>query len=235
MSRILVITFVILFYTKYTYSQTINSNVVSNAINYNPDIEYGFYIDSRDGKSYKTLKIGSQIWMAENLAYLPSINSIYEESFTKTFYYVYAFDGSKINDALQSENYKTYGVLYNYTAALIACPDGWHLPLYDEWNELIVELKSDFLAGNKMKESGTNHWINNHTSATNESGLTVLPGGSVVHDNEWNDLGKKANIWVAKSRDSNHAIAISLANYSSWAAWSFFPKNSGLSVRCLKD
>lgn len=236
MNKILVIIFVFLFSTVTAYSQSNDTaEIVQGTINFNPNVEYGYFIDSRDNRSYKTVKIGHQIWMAENLAYLPSINSIHEESFTKPIYYIYGYHGSNINEAIITNNYKTYAVLYNFVAALKACPNGWHLPSHGDWDLIIDELKWNSTAGAKMKENGTNHWINNNISTTNESGLTILPGGSVLHKNDWDDLGIKSNLWGSKVRDEENAHAISLANSSSWAAGSFFPKNSGLSVRCLKD
>jgi uncharacterized protein (TIGR02145 family) len=173
--------------------------------------------------------------MAENMAYLPSVNAVKLKSITYPYYYVYGYEGSSTDEAMATYNYKLYGALYNFTAALRICPDGWHLPSHEDWDNLIKLLNWHASAGNKMKEKGSGHWIGNAKEATNESGLTILPGGTVEHKGNWDDLGKKANFWISKSRGAENAHAISLANYSSWAAGSFFPKNSGLSVRCIKN
>ena len=100
------------------------------------DIEYGSFTDSRDGKVYKTVTIGEQVWMAENLAYLPSVVGPATESYTAPYYYVYGYDGTSVATAKATTNYQTYGVLYNWPAALTACPSGWHLPSDAEWTQM---------------------------------------------------------------------------------------------------
>jgi len=230
-----ILTIVFSIYTIIAHSQSGNIISEQEKINFNPDVKYGNYVDSRDHKSYKTVIIGHRTWMAENMAYLPFINSIYQESLTKPMYYIYGYEGSSIKDAIQTDNFKTYGVLYNFEAALKVCPDGWHLPTHEDWETLTNALRGDITAGNEMKEQGTNHWITSSKSTTNESGFTVLPAGSISYEQDWNDLGRKANYWVNKTRDSKNSFAISFAYYSSWAAGSYFPRSSGLSVRCLKN
>ena len=103
------------------------------------------FVDSRDGKIYKIVKFGNQIWMAENFAYLPKINKRKYSSGDSPAYYVYKFSGKNTEKAKLSENYKKYGVLYNHKAAIEACPPGWHLPNDEEWEELETSLnqKSD--------------------------------------------------------------------------------------------
>lgn len=88
---------------------------------------YGHFTDIRDGYTYKTIKIGNQIWLAENLRYLPSNNS---------GFYVYGYDGNDVIQAKQSRYYEDFGVLYDMNAAQIACPSGWHIPSDDEWKIL---------------------------------------------------------------------------------------------------
>ena len=85
---------------------------------------YGYYTDPRDGYTYKTIKIGNHIWLAENLRFLPQIGN---------GYYVYNYYGNDVSEAKQAPNYKDYGVLYNMDAAKKACPSGWHIPSDDEW------------------------------------------------------------------------------------------------------
>lgn len=88
---------------------------------------FGSFTDQRDGNVYKTIKIGKQIWLAENLRYLPSINN---------GHYVYGYNGNDLNSAKNSPNYKLFGVLYNMEAAQNACPKGWHIPSDVEWLNL---------------------------------------------------------------------------------------------------
>ena len=86
------------------------------------------FIDPRDFNIYPTVQIGTQCWMAKNLAYLPSVVEPGTGSGTTPYYYVYDYTGTDVSAAKQHLNYTTYGVLYNWPAALTACPTGWHLP-----------------------------------------------------------------------------------------------------------
>ena len=88
---------------------------------------YGYYTDPRDGYIYKTIKIGNQTWLAENLRYLPRIGN---------GYYVYDYHGNDVSEAKRTNSFKKYGVLYNMVAAKDACPNGWHIPSDDEWKKL---------------------------------------------------------------------------------------------------
>ncbi len=103
----------------YLHPQTNISDIKTNI--------YGYYTDPRDGYTYKTIKIGNQIWLAENLRYLPQIGN---------GYYVYDYHGNDVSEAKETQNYKDFGVLYNMPAAQEACPVGWHIPSDNEWKEL---------------------------------------------------------------------------------------------------
>jgi len=123
--------------------------------NPDPGIVFGSFTDSRDGNEYKTVTIGSQVWMAENLAYLPEVHNSTSDS--GPHYYVYGYDGTEVTEAKAYEHtpgdndeyspggapikvYETYGVLYNWPAAITACPEGWHLPSDAEWKQLEMYL-----------------------------------------------------------------------------------------------
>lgn len=120
----------------------------------NSDLPEGYFIDERDGTIYGTVTIGNQTWMKENLAYLPSVVGPRTSSRTEAYYYVNGYDGTDIAAAKATSNYKTYGVLYNWVAAMNGeesstanpsgvqgvCPDGWHLPSDEEWTELETHL-----------------------------------------------------------------------------------------------
>jgi len=118
--------------------------------------------DERDAKTYKTVKIGSQRWMAENLAYRPK-NGNY-----------LAYD----ND---SANIAKHGYLYDWETAEIACPSGWHLPSDEEWSKLIDYLGGSLVAGIKMKS--TTGWANNG-NGDNKSGFNGFPSG-YHYSNPW--------------------------------------------------
>lgn len=198
-------------------------------------INYGSFTDSRDQKEYKTVMIGKQQWMAENVAYLPKVNTIKTISTAWPVYYVYGYKGTDVKEAKLTENYKLYGVLYNWVAAQSACPAGWHLPSNKEWEILFNTIGYASNAGNSMKEAGVKHWKRNTKLVTNSSGFTALPAGSIIHENGWDNLGIKTNFWGSDARDADRIDTKSLSDYSAWAAGTQSLKTSGLSVRCIKN
>lgn len=123
----------------------------------------GTLTDSRDGKVYKTVKIGTQTWMAENLAY-------------QDYYKLgkaYGADQSTV---------ATYG--YLYTSGAVSCPTGWHIPSVDEWNTMITYLGDETIAGDKLKAKTSWSKQNTSTTATNSSGFSALPGGEFYFDDD---------------------------------------------------
>ena len=108
------------------------------------------FTDSRDDHVYKMVTIGDQTWMAENLAYLPSVTEVNQNSLTEPYYFVYGYDGTDVSAAKATANYSTYGVLYNWTAAQTAAPAGWHLPSAAEWEQL-----ENYLIANGYNYDGT--------------------------------------------------------------------------------
>lgn len=114
------------------------------------DILNNGFKDYRDGNHYGAVKIGNQLWMTENLRYLPSVMDPITGSTTDPYYYVYGYEGTNVSDAKATTFYSVYGVLYNWVAAMNGsapsssnpsgiqgvCPSGWHLPSAIEWDEL---------------------------------------------------------------------------------------------------
>lgn len=142
--------------------------------------------DQRDNNVYNTVGIGSQIWMAKNLAYLPSVNSKLETSPSEPRYYVYDYNGSVVKNAKSTLNYAKYGVLYNHKAALTACPTGWRLPTQNDFMVL-----SSFLGGNNdqgMKLKSTYDWksTDGGVQGTDNYGFNALPAGGVYSQGYFN-------------------------------------------------
>lgn len=199
------------------------------------NINNSSFIDQRDGNIYKTVKIGSQIWLAENLKYLPKVNGVDISSQTIACYYVYDFDGTKIADAMSTSNFRLYGVLYNWQAAKEACPTGWHLPSKAEWQALIDNLGGAEIAGGHLKESGLIHWASPNTGATNSCGFSALPGG--VFSSVFHDIRLGGSWWsiTEDNLETKFAYAVGIEYDLSKAHLGRSEKELGFSVRCIKD
>jgi len=100
----------------------------------------GAITDLRDGNTYRTVQIGAQCWLAENLKYLPAVCPATTAPDGSAFCYVYDYQGHGVAEAKSTASYQNYGVLYNWSAARASCPPGWHLPSDAEWSQL-----TDFL------------------------------------------------------------------------------------------
>lgn len=192
----------------------------------------GTFTDRRDKTKYSWVKIGEQVWMAENLAHLPSVVGTSTRSYTDPYHYVYGYNGSNVADVKASSNYQTYGVLYNWPAALEACPAGWHLPTIAEWTELIDYLGDGSVAEGKLIETGTMHWNSPISGATNETGFTALPGGRLNLLGQFQRIGDLGYWWSATEYDTDHAWSLSMGDNVSIGG---YVKEMGFSVRCVRD
>ncbi|MFA6128259.1 MAG: FISUMP domain-containing protein [Bacteroidales bacterium] len=195
---------------------------------------FGTLTDSRDGNVYPTVKINNQTWMAKNLAYLPAVSpSTHSSDYaTYPYYYVYDFQDDSVTAAKATGNYNTYGVLYNWAAAQVACPTGWHLPSEGEWTILLDYLGST--AVTLLEESGNSHW--DIIGGTNLSGFTVLPGGQrmpIRIYGEFDLLGHCAYFWSSSENNPSLAQAFSMCYSGLALRWGSFERQYGLSVRCL--
>jgi len=211
----------------------------------------GSFTDSRDGTVYKTIKIGNQTWMAENLAYLPAVYRSPEGSSTEARYYVYGYQGNDVNEAKASANYGKYGALYNFEAAKVACPTGWHTPSDEDWFEMEAYLGMpeedldqtgnrgiDEAIGKKLKSSSGWDWDDFHDAdgnGTNESGFNALPGGIRAYEGTFNVEGEWGEFWSTSPEDATHYWNRYLVN-DVWEVgrWGFYV-SYGLSIRCVKD
>lgn len=175
-------------------------------------------LTDRDGNSYKTVKIGSQIWMAENLKVKTEDSRCYED---------------------KESNCQKYGRLYNWEAAKDACPAGWHLPSRAEWATLIVAVDGSIVeyalentAGFKLKSSSGWYSSGNGTDAF---GFSALPVGTRSHNGRYYSEGNVAYFWSSTEDDSDFAYSMSLLYNNDDAGLYYFTKDFGFSVRCLKD
>lgn len=192
--------------------------------------------DPRDGNIYKIVTIGDQVWMAENLRYLPSVAGTGNLSTSTPYYFVYGYNGTNTTEAKVNSNFKTYGVLYNWTAAINACPPGWHLPTDAEWTLLVNSLGGENIAGGKLKEIGISHWLSPNYGATNEKFFSALPGGVYgTMGGIFSYIGTSGYWWTGSENDESTAYFRSMNYSNSNTTRDFYNKQMGLSIRCVKD
>jgi len=189
-----------------------------------------------DGRKYQTIKIGTQWWMAENLketkyrdgSSIPKVTGRSKWSNLKTGAYC-TFENKESNAA-------RYGYLYNWYTVKDSrniAPAGWHVPTDKEWTALTTYLGGENAAGGKMKE--TSYWESPNTGATNESGISALPGGCRGYDGYFADLGCYAYFWSSTQYYSYDAWYRPLScNYSDVYRSSNY-KHFGFSLRLIRD
>jgi uncharacterized protein (TIGR02145 family) len=167
------------------------------------------FTDSRDGKVYKTVKIGSQTWLAENLNYEAKGSLCYDN---------------------KKENCDKYGRLYDWNTAKAACPSGWHLPTQQEWNVLTAFIGGENTEGKKLKaKSG---W---HKKGPDEYGFAALTGGGCLSDGDFRTAGDNGNWWSATERDASQAYHRYMDYEYEGASWGYNDKTRLYSIRCIRD
>jgi uncharacterized protein (TIGR02145 family) len=207
----------------------------------------GTFTDSRDGHLYKWVKIGKQIWMAENLSFLPSVGPVTDASKPGKHYFVPGYWRQNVVEAKEIAHYKVYGVMYNWEAALSACPGGWHLPSDEEWIELELYLGMDETevistgwrktgqVGGKLKQKGNEVWNTPNSDATNSTGFTALPAGWIGPDGSSVGPGSDAMFWSSSSDSSLNVWFRRLWSYWSKVKRAGINQRESLTVRCVKD
>lgn len=215
--------------TTYHYrAYAINGKGVSTGetVSFKTKVEWennsGTFTDERDNKTYKWVKIGTQIWMAENLAYDAGDGC-------------WAYDNNESNVA-------TYGRLYNWEAAKAACPSGWHLPTDEEWKQLEMTIgmsqsqaDSTNLRGTDEGEKlkATSRWFVNG-NGTDDYGFSAFPGGYLTTTSDFTSMGQHGYWWSATERDHS-AWYRNIFCESPKIRRGILKKGLGHSVRCVKD
>jgi len=223
------------------YGSGISFTTHITGIKFNSSLTYGTVTDI-EGKNYKTIPIGIQVWMAENLKTsklndgtpIPLVTNNAEWSNLLTPGYCW-FEN---NDTLY-EN--IYGAHYNWFAVSTGklCPAGWHIPSDSEWQILVDYLGGSDISGSKIKEAGSNNWALANTDATNSSGFTALPSGQRSSmDGTFVGQGIYGGWWSTTELDTSPLSAV-------WCRWIHADttvvarneifKKDGFNVRCVKD
>jgi uncharacterized protein (TIGR02145 family) len=199
----------------------------------------GTFTDARDDKEYRTIKIGTQTWMAENLNYETDSSWCWWDSVS--------YCGK-------------YGRLYSWNAAMSVCPSGWYLPSSRDWGILLARVmrgridrgSEDFTvcygAGKKLKaKSGwsnyKNIWTNSYSrngNGTDDYDFSALPGGARNRDGWfYGGNGRSGHWWtatkIADSKIGGEARNLDMSNDVGYVIHSSTPTSHGLSVRCVRD
>ncbi|SHF89795.1 major paralogous domain-containing protein [Mariniphaga anaerophila] len=187
----------------------------------------GTFVDKRDGKEYQWIKIGDDIWMAENLAFLPSVDSAREASLEQKKYYVFGYAGDSADSAKTFQTYlwndslvvpyEKYGVMYNW-AALVdddtadggslrgVCPCGWHVPTDEEWmaleialgmNPAEVEVIGQRNSGFLGYQLKANYGWDNNGNGIDSVSFKALPAGEVFGGVGFLHEGERSTFWTA--------------------------------------
>ena len=196
-----------------------------------------------DGNSYGTIKIGTQIWMSENLKATrykdkTPIKHLIDNTAWRT-----ATEGAYSNIYNNNANSENYGKVYNWTAVAKhngICPEGWKVPSKEDWEELITFAGGSDIAGGKLKEEGTAHWTEpNDVNATNDYGFAARGGGirfAADATLQFHGFRKAANIWTLSEDRTNlnnaYLVGMNILNISIRIGTSI--KNNGANVRCIK-
>jgi len=191
-----------------------------------------------DGNVYKTVTIGTQVWMLENLKVTKLNDGTAIPLVTdKTSWLNLTTPGFCWYNNYEATNKDTYGALYNWYTVNTGklCPTGWHVPTDAEWTTLTSYLGGESVAGGKLKEAGTTHWKSPNTGATNESGFTGLPGGMRNVPGFFYNIKDSGIWWSSTEYDATDGL-LSRADYNYGGFYKHnLVKTCGFSIRCVKD
>lgn len=192
-----------------------------------------------DGNLYHVVTIGTQKWMVENLMVTKYrngdviLNIIDNTAWSELEQGAYSWYNQ--DEALYKD---VYGALYNWHAVTDArniAPEGWHVATDEDWTILTNFLGGDGVAGDKLKEVGTEHWDDPNASATNEAGFTALPGGNRGYNGLFVAMGEYGNWWTADENSATNATNRTIYFNQSVVEKNSNNKRLGFSVRCVKD
>lgn len=222
-------------------------NSAGNSLNYS-----SLYTITIPSMVAQTVTIGSQIWTTKNLevttyrdgTLIPQVSDPTAWRNLTTGAWCY-YNNDTANGTTYGKLYNWYAVAGIFNAASLSdvtlrkklAPTGYHVSTDAEWTTLTTSLGGETVAGGKMKETGTTHWTNPNTAATNSSGFTALPGGARGDGAAGgdSDIGAYGFWWSSSEVGVTNAWSRDIGNYGGAAFRSYPKKHYGFSVRCLKD
>ena len=200
--------------------------------------------DLRDGQTYKTVQIGDQVWMAENLNYKAENTYCLNNRDTNCTKYGRFYMWGTAMDSAGTWGTNGKGCGYDKPCSPKksvrgVCPEGWHLPSYFEWKRLIVtvddsitEYDDENAAATKLKS--TSGWADDGNGDDSYS-FSALPSGYLSYDGYFNFEGKETHFWSSGTQGDMWAFCMVLYSNTDDARLTSVEMNSGASVRCLKD
>lgn len=225
----------IIYYLR-AYAMNKADTVYGNTISFSTQ-NYGTLTDI-EGNTYKTITIGTQIWMAENLRTKKYNDGIAIPLVTNETGWAELTTPGYCWYKNEEETFKeSYGALYNWYSINTGklCPLGWHASADEEWNSLITCLGGEGVAGGKLKETGVDYWVDPNIAASNESGFSALPGGFRYYDGKFFDFGFSGYWWASGEYSQSRAYFRLLSSEDSVVFRFDNVKKNGFSVRCVKD
>ena len=206
---------------------------------FNSALTYGSISDV-DGNTYRTIVIGTQEWMAENLRTSHYSNGDLIPEVQGSGTWIALNTGASVwlnNDSITY--HCNYGKMYNWYAVndgRKVCPVGWHVPTQAEWTDLINYLGGLSVAGGPMKSVGTTYWNSPNGGATNSSGLSLLPGSSRSGlSGNYSPPGSGSVWWSDTDAGAGEAYYRGVNFSNTQVVDNSFPKETGMYVRCVKD
>jgi len=187
------------------------------------------FTDLRDNHIYKTVKIGDQTWMAENLAYIPFVSTPDSQGGI----WVYNYFGNEVKEARKTAEYQKYGCLYNLETSRKVCPNGWHLPSDNEWKQLEITLGMNKIDADTIIWRGTKQGMLLREGSL--VGFSTLFGGWRTGMGKFNYLDIHANFWTSTEYDNNRSYERLLNINVNKIGRNVGNKDCGFSVRCVKD
>jgi uncharacterized protein (TIGR02145 family) len=224
-------------------TQLLNLNGTPQVANFQVCLQFNTgTMNDFDGNFYKTVTIGNQTWMAENLrtthyklgGYIATgLNNYYWNTATIPAYT--SWDNDTAGDYVYGKLYNWFAVSPTTNGNKDVCPTGWHVPTDNDWKILEEYLGGSERAGGKMKEVGSLNWVNPNTSATNESLFSALPSGYRLYNGNFSYKGNYGFYWSSTENGASHAYFRYLYNESARIIKNSIYKSSGFSIRCIKD
>ncbi len=223
-------------------NKTCSFSIKVDAISQNTTSGYGATVTDVEGNIYKTVYIGTQHWMGENLKVskyndgtsIPNITDNAEWSKLSTGAWSY-YNNDVAYNVKYGKLYNWYSVSKTTNGNKNVCPTGWRVPTDTEWTVLIAYLGGDSVSYAKMKEVGTANWIAPNTDATNASLFTGLPVGTRNGNGSYEGIGNLGGWWSSTDVSIDDAWTRVLFSKLGYSIRSNCGKIVGLSVRCLKD